>query len=227
MKHDVFPRIKVFTADKIRAMINADKRPVDSTKNGDVMFDISEPRDAASSAYSRADVEDIAQQQEDAWACATNICDAMGLTHQAKLNLYKELKAHQESIMKQVEVMNTSFYGKIYRMLNDNIGPRNKGVMHTSGPTIINRDNNAMISSIVEAITAYDDVSSPEKRTTDACIQHAQNKRPRVDLDAPSNTVASQHVGGGGLILSWMSISTWPTYWLVRLRVTQWMLGIV
>jgi hypothetical protein len=31
MAHDVFPRIKVFTADKIRAMINADKRPVEST----------------------------------------------------------------------------------------------------------------------------------------------------------------------------------------------------
>ena len=32
MAHDVFPRIKVFTADKIRAMINADKRPVESMK---------------------------------------------------------------------------------------------------------------------------------------------------------------------------------------------------
>ncbi|KAF7103822.1 hypothetical protein CFC21_104764 [Triticum aestivum] len=38
MAHDVFPRIKVFTADKTRAMINADKRPMDSTKNRDFIF---------------------------------------------------------------------------------------------------------------------------------------------------------------------------------------------
>ena len=41
MTHDVFPRIKAFTADKIRAMINADKRPMDSSKNGDFIYGIS------------------------------------------------------------------------------------------------------------------------------------------------------------------------------------------
>ncbi|XP_037468838.1 uncharacterized protein LOC119341044 isoform X2 [Triticum dicoccoides] len=80
MAHDVFPRIKVFTADKTRAMINADKRPMDSTKNRDFIFGSSAPRDAASSAYSRADNDYIAQQQGDAWACASKICDSMGLT---------------------------------------------------------------------------------------------------------------------------------------------------
>lgn len=40
MAHDVFPRIKVFTADKIRAMINADK-PMDSMRNRDFIFGIS------------------------------------------------------------------------------------------------------------------------------------------------------------------------------------------
>ena len=38
MAHDVFPRIKVFTAEKIRSMINAEKRPVDSTKNEDSIY---------------------------------------------------------------------------------------------------------------------------------------------------------------------------------------------
>ena len=51
-------------------MINADKRPMDSTKNGDFIFGISAPRDAASSAYSRADDGYNAQQEGDAWACA-------------------------------------------------------------------------------------------------------------------------------------------------------------
>ncbi|VAH93958.1 unnamed protein product [Triticum turgidum subsp. durum] len=70
MAHEVFPRIKNSTVDKIRTMINADKRPMDSTKNGDFIFGISAPRDAASSAYSRADDGYNAQQEGDAWACA-------------------------------------------------------------------------------------------------------------------------------------------------------------
>ena len=41
MTHDVFPIIKAFTTDKIRAMINADKRPMDSSKNGDFIYGIS------------------------------------------------------------------------------------------------------------------------------------------------------------------------------------------
>ncbi|KAM3399813.1 hypothetical protein ACQJBY_004957 [Aegilops geniculata] len=195
MAHDVFPRIKVFTADKIRAMINADKRPVDSTKNGDCIFGISAPRDAATSAYSRADDEDNAHHQGDAWACATHICDSMGLAHQDKLNLYNEVKAHREGIMKQVEVMNANFYGKIFRMLNDNRSTRNKGVMNASGSTIVSRDNVSK-SSTVDANMVSDDVSSPEKRNADACIQHMQNKRPRVEFDGPSNPVASQDGGG-------------------------------
>ncbi|KAF7106876.1 hypothetical protein CFC21_107579 [Triticum aestivum] len=196
MTHDVFPRIKAFTADKIRAMINADKRPMDSSKNGDFIYGIPAPRDADSSAYSRADDEDNAQQGGDAWACATKICDAMGLTHQAKLNLYNELTAHQEGIIKQVQVMNAKFYGKIYKMLNDNSFTRNKGVMHASGLTIVSRNNNATKSSTVEADMASDDVSSPEKRNDEAFVLHMQNKRPRVDIDATSNAVASQHGGG-------------------------------
>jgi hypothetical protein len=40
------------------------------------------------------------------------------------------------------------------------------------------------------------DVSSPAKRDTDACIQHMQIKRPRVDLDGTSDTGALQHGGG-------------------------------
>lgn len=100
MAHDVFPRIKVFTADKIRAMINADKKPMDSMRNGDFIFGISTPRDAAGSAYSRADDDFNAQQQGDAWACASKICDSLSLTHQTKIKIYNELKAHQEGIVK-------------------------------------------------------------------------------------------------------------------------------
>ncbi|XBI83716.1 hypothetical protein VPH35_092186 [Triticum aestivum] len=81
MAHDVFPRIKVFTADKIRAMINADK-PMDSMRNRDFIFGISTPTDAAGSAYSGADDGFIAQQQGDAWACASKICDSLSLSHQ-------------------------------------------------------------------------------------------------------------------------------------------------
>ncbi|XBI15545.1 hypothetical protein VPH35_057945 [Triticum aestivum] len=179
MTHDVFPRIKAFTVDKIRAMINADKRPMDSSKNGDFIYGISAPCDVDSSAYSRADDQDNAQQG--------------GMLGHAKLNVYNELKAHQEGIIKHVEVMNAKFYGKIYRMLNDNNFTRNKGVMHASGSTIVSRDNNATKSSTVEADMASDDVSSPEKRNDEAFVLHMQNKRPRVDIDATSNALASQH----------------------------------
>ncbi|XBI15544.1 hypothetical protein VPH35_057944 [Triticum aestivum] len=186
MTHDVFPIIKAFTTDKIRAMINADKRPMDSSKNGDFIYGISAPCDADSSAYSRADDQDNAQQG--------------GMLGHAKLNLYNELKAHQEGIIKHVEVMNAKFYGKIYRMLNDNNFTRNKGVMHASGSTIVSRDNNATKSSTVEADMASDvvdisficwiaNVSIPEKRNDEAFVLHMQNKRPRVDIDATSNAM--------------------------------------
>ena len=52
--------------------------------------------------------------------------------------------------MKHVEVMNANFYGKIYRMLNDNNFTRNQSVMHASGSTMLNRDNNGTKSSTVE-----------------------------------------------------------------------------
>ncbi|KAM3231203.1 hypothetical protein ACQJBY_061394 [Aegilops geniculata] len=82
MAHDVFPRIKVFTADKIRAMINADKKPMDSMRNRYFIFGISTPRDAAGSACSRADDGFITLQQGDAWARASKICDSLTLSRQ-------------------------------------------------------------------------------------------------------------------------------------------------
>lgn len=53
MTHDVFPRIKVFTAEKIRAMIQADKIPMSSPRNGEIHYGLSMPRDASASAYSQ------------------------------------------------------------------------------------------------------------------------------------------------------------------------------
>lgn len=80
----------------------------------------------------KADDECTVQQQGDAWACASKICDAMNLTDQTKIQLYNELNSHQESIIKQIEGMNTKFYSKIYKILSAQKYSRDKGVLRAS-----------------------------------------------------------------------------------------------